>query len=159
MYNLQMSRVFARKRLINESLKDCWTMHGIQYFDTENLIFIPILNKFTMEYGYLSVKIKECHPWRPPNVFFNGKEVITYYGELSNKLSLFKDFEKITKQKCLCCSSILCNNNWTVSKHIIDIKNEFQNIFDLRFRISQRFWAKQIASRFLVPDIPIDDFL
>ena len=71
----------------------------------------------------------------------------------------FKDFEKITGQKCLCCSSILCKNNWAVSKHIIDIKHEFQKIFDLRFRISQRFWAKRIASRLLVEDIPLDDFL
>ena len=90
-----MSRVFARKRMINESLKDSWMIHGIQYFATENLIYIPIYNKFTTESGLLSVKLKECHPWRPPDVFFNGKDVITYYGELSNKLSLFEDFEKI----------------------------------------------------------------
>lgn len=154
-----MSRVFAKKRMINESLKDSWMIHGIQYFATENLIYIPIYNKFTTESGLLSVKLKECHPWRPPDVFFNGKDVITYYGELSNKLSLFEDFEKITKQKCLCCSSILCSNNWTVNKHIIDIKHEFQKIFDLRFRISQRFWAKRIASRLLIEDIPLCDFL
>ena len=154
-----MSRVFARRRLINESLKDNWIIHGIQYFETENLIFIPIYNKFTTECGYLSVKINECHPFRAPNAFFNGKDVITYYGELTNKLSLFDDFKKVTDQKCLCCSSILCKNNWGVSRHIIDIKNEFQKIFDLRFRISQRFWAKRIASRLLVEDIPLDDFL
>ena len=64
-----MSRVFARKRMINESLKDSWMIHGIQYFATENLIYIPIYNKFTTESGLLSVKLKECHPWRPPDVF------------------------------------------------------------------------------------------
>ena len=154
-----MSRVFARRRLTNESLQDSWIDHGIQYFDRENLIFIPIYNKFTTEDEVLSVKIHECHPFRPPDVFFNGKNVITYYGELTNQLSLFKDFEKITGQKCLCCSSILCKNNWSLNKHIIDIKNEFQKIFDLRFRISQRFWAKRIASRLLVEDIPLYDFL
>ena len=154
-----MSRVFARNRLTNESVRDSWRIHGIQYFDTENLIFIPIYDKFTGEDGYLSVKINECHPFRVPTVLFKGQDVLTYYGQLTNKLSSFKDFEKLTKQKCLCCSSILCKNNWGVSRHIIDIKNEFQEIFDLRYRISQRFWAKRIASRLLVEDIPLDDFL
>ncbi len=154
-----MSRVFARRRLANESLRDSWVDQGIQYFDTENLIFIPIYNKFTTEYEFLSVKINECHPFRVPTVLFNGEDVLTYYGQLTNKLSSFKDFEKITGRKCLCCSSILCKNNWVVSKHILDIKNEFQEIFDLRYRISQRFWAKRIASRLLVEDIPLDDFL
>ena len=63
-----MSRIIARNRLVNESLKDCWTMHAIQYFDTENLIFIPIYDKFTGEYGYLYVKINECHPFKVPTV-------------------------------------------------------------------------------------------
>jgi len=42
---------------------------------------------------------------------------------------------------------------------IMDIKNEFQEIYNLRFRIAQRYWSKRIASRYLVEDIPLDDYL
>jgi len=154
-----MNTVFAEKRLTAESNKHSWWAFDIQYFKSDNLIIVPIYNTFTTNYNYLSIKIKECYPFRPPDVIFNGKNVIRYYGELSNVLSTYKDFEKLTGQQCLCCSSILCSNNWSLNNHIIDIKNEFQKIYDLRYRISQRFWTKRIASRYLVEDIPLDDFL
>ena len=108
---------------------------------------------------FLVVKIKDCYPFKSPEVTFNGTDIITYYGQLSQVLSSNLDFEKLTGKRCLCCCSIVCGNNWSVHNHIIDIRNEFQDIYNLRFRMAQRYWSKRIASRYLVEDIPLDDYL
>ncbi len=92
-------------------------------------------------------------------MIFNGQDVISYYSKLTSILSTNIDFKNVTGKRCLCCCSVVCGNNWAVTNRIMDIKNEFQEIYNLRFRIAQRYWSKRIASRYLVEDIPLDDYL
>ena len=147
------------RRLLHEKNRHAWATHGIEFFEDDNIIYIPIYDKFTNDVVFLVVKIKACYPFKSPEVTFNGTDVITYYGQLSQVLSSNLDFEKLTGKRCLCCCSIVCGNNWSVHNHIIDIRNEFQDIYNLRFRMAQRYWSKRIASRYLVEDIPLDDYL
>ena len=154
-----MSRIYGRSRLLREAERDQWDQQNIQYFMNDNTIFILVFDKINKDNHILTVKIQESHPFKSPDVFINGKNLIDYYGELNNALSNYKDFEKIIGKTCLCCSSIICGNNWTLNNHIIEIKNEVEEILNLRFRFVQKFWARSIASRYLIIDIPLDDFL
>ena len=123
-----MSRIYGRSRLLREAERDQWDQQNIQYFMNDNTIFILVFDKINKDNHILTVKIQENHPFKSPDVFINGKNLIDYYGELNNALSNYKDFEKIIGKTCLCCSSIICGNNWTLNKHIIEIKNEVEEI-------------------------------
>ena len=149
----------TNRRLLHEKNKDSWEFHGIEYFEDDNIIYIPIHDKFIDDVTLLVVKIKNCYPFRSPEVIFNGQDVISYYSKLTSILSTNIDFKKVTGKRCLCCCSVVCGNNWSVTNRIMDIKNEFQEIYNLRLRIAQRYWSKRIASRYLVEDIPLDDYL
>ena len=79
-------------------------------------------DKFIDDVALLVVKIKNCYPFKSPEVIFNEQNVISYYSKLTQILSTYTDFEKLTGKRCLCCCSVVCGNNWSVTNRIMDIK-------------------------------------
>ena len=99
----------------------------------------------------ITVGINDTYPFRTPNVLVNGNS----YHDLLKCMDV--------NNNCLCCSSIICHNNWNVHHGIIKILKE---IYDNYFIVSQnlkrdvekklaKIAVKQIFGHYL----PIVEFL
>ena len=52
----------------------------------------------------------------------------------------------------MCCSTILCKNNWGPHYTIKDILEEFTSYINLKQRVLERFWLRTIMKK---NDIPL----
>ena len=148
-------------RLRNEEERDNWDLHGIHAFLQEGGIYTVIRNKLFTNEKILMMNGFESYPFRPPRVTFDGDDVLQLYVKLSSfeNQSMCDDFRNMRKSEnlveCLCCTSILCRDNWGVCDTISKIVTEFNMFCDMRKRTQVRFWSRRIASRYLVEDIPL----
>ena len=55
-------------------------------------------------------------------------------------------FEKATRlsTNCLCCASILCQNNWGPTLNIINIVDEITEFFSIKLKIVERFMVSKV---------------
>ena len=150
------------RRLANEAIRDNWRELGIVHFIKEKIIYIPVNNMWTEEENLLTVVIKPIYPFRSPSVTYNGKNMFIFYRELSDctNKKIRDDISKLIGDSvCMCCSSLLCGNNWSVHNTIKNILDEFEKFCQIKKRSVERFWSDRIASRFLVEDIPLREYL
>ena len=75
---------------------------------------------------YISVKMK-CsyyYPFRPPyEVIINNK---LYNGSFQISQKIRNYFKERHNRDCLCCTSILCDNNWQPTKSLMHIFIEYK---------------------------------
>ena len=104
-------------KLFPKSLKNNY--YNIVNFNNYELIINLKIDKNV--FG-IEMLISNFYPFEAPKVKINNK---TYHYLLQSN-----NLKKINCEKCLCCSSIICPNNWTPSYGIIHIINEiYQNIY------------------------------
>ena len=84
----------------------------------------------------------------------------SYLYYLNSKSQEFKTkLLKYKKIRCLCCHTILCNDNWSPAytmKHVIDEVEIFKNIFS---DISKIVMIDVIKKKYLIKDIDILQWL
>jgi len=150
-----------KRRLINESIRDKWAELEIVSFPTENLIYIPVIDMLTHQKNILNVRYTTSYPFRPPRVSYNNSNILMYYGLLSqaSNAKINKALMRLSSNKCLCCSTILCQHNWSVTNTIKNILEEFNKFQSIRVRCLEKFWSRMITSRYMVEDIPIFEYL
>jgi len=83
------------------------------------------------------------YPWKVPRVRYFSHEAAAIYGCGSNELT--DEIHKMTGGvMCLCCSSILCPNNWRATHTIKEIVDEFIKIVSLKVRAQERIFCNRI---------------
>jgi hypothetical protein len=147
------------RRLANEAIRDNWDELGIEHFREDNTIYISVgaedENLLTVNYG-------STYPFRPPCITYNGKDILVFYRELSygSNKKIRDDISKLLGDNgCMCCSSLLCGNNWSIHNTIKNLLEEFEKFCQIKKRSVERFWSDRIASRLLVEDIPLREYL
>ena len=90
----------------------------IEFKDKNVLVQMIVDNKIVE----IEMKIPDMYPFRPPEIKVNNKN---YYHLLKTS-----NLRKINQPYCLCCSTIICNSNWSPSHGLMHIINEiYQNIY------------------------------
>jgi hypothetical protein len=69
--------------------------------------------------------IKQFYPFRPPDVYYKNLSYENIYKVSSQRVQ--KYLTLLTNKDCLCCTSILCSNNWYVTLNFFDIIKEINN--------------------------------
>jgi len=148
------------RRLVNEAIKDNWDDLGIHHHKEDEIIYVPVVNIITP--SNLLVLTYKSYPFVSPKVKYKEKDLLIFYGDLSQarNRSIVLDMNKLMDgESCMCCKSLLCRDNWNVQCSIKDIMNEFNNFCKIKWRCTARFWSRRIASRYLVEDIPLHEYL
>ena len=104
------------------------------------------------------------YPMKPPVVTYHGTNIQEIFR--TNPIFL-EDILKISGIRCLCCTSILCRNRWTVACGVQQIVDEFRKITTWKARVVERFYCKKIQDRLVksnnsylsVGDYPIFEYL
>lgn len=99
----------------------------------------------------IEITITNLYPFSPPKIKINNQSY--HYFLQSNNL------KKINLKKCLCCSSIVCPNNWTPSYGIIHIINEIYNNIYIKKTIVEILHLKKIENKYLQFESIIKNFL
>jgi hypothetical protein len=101
--------------------------------------------------------IKKYYPFTAPEVYYKN---VTY--ENVYKMSSQREINHLkilTNLECLCCSSILCSNNWNITLNFIDIINEINNYKKIKRNIFIKILADKIKNKYLINDINLDCYL
>ena len=107
------------------------------------------------ENKYFEFFLNINYPFKSPKLNLNCKPY-SYLHYLNSKSADFnKKLLKYKKIRCLCCSSILCNDNWSpgyTMRHVIDEVKMFKNMCT---DISKIVMIDVIKRKYLIDDIDI----
>lgn len=92
----------------------------------------------------------------PKKTLINGNNYFEYLRPNSNTYDILQHF---IGTKCLCCSTLMCKNNWGPQKKLKDILQEIINNLNLKQRVIEYIHARKIRSKFLIDDIPIFEYI
>lgn len=132
------------------------------------ILFNKLLKKMRYEYNIipmLNFTITSYYPFRPPVVKYLNKEIHSIY-----RISLDKEYDELIKNSdsclickkincrgcyCMCCSTLVCKNNWGPLVKLLDVIDEFKNYINIKCRLIERIHCKKVQNRFL-PQIPVE---
>jgi hypothetical protein len=118
-------------------------------YKTFNIEYNENIIKFRLK--NIELHITNNYPFQPPKVFIKEKPYIEFLIIKSNKIKhILYDY---IKYECLCCSSIICPNNWTASYHIQKIIDEISNVNYLKCITKYHLTIQDI---FTSKNIPLD---
>lgn len=114
-------------------------------------IHLPIklydsLQKKTEEHNKeskLILNVKD-YPFRAPSIFYLSKPVSMIY---RTNFIFMNEFKKITGMGCLCCNSFICPHNWSPTKTLQDIIDEFYEITKIKCRLIERLYCDKIQTQ------------
>jgi hypothetical protein len=101
--------------------------------------------------------IKQFYPFRPPDVYYKNLSYENIYKVSSQRVQ--KYLTLLTNEDCLCCSSMLCSNNWYVTLNFFDIIKEINNYRKIKKNIFIKILADKIKNKYLIDDINLDCYL
>lgn len=128
------------KRLLNE-------LKQLDYPYKIDIIQNGFLIDFTYKNNDISIIYTDVYPFKPPDkIFINKINVMIIYKNIMDKNKDIKN--------CLCCSSLLCQSNWSIKYNIkYNIINEIDKIFEYRkYHIYKRL-LNLIAIKYTSQDI------
>tara|TARA_E500000178_G_C17009443_1_gene749775 strand:+ start:63 stop:548 length:486 start_codon:yes stop_codon:yes gene_type:complete len=98
-----------------------------------------ILNKKTYK---ICIFYNHNYPFVPPlNIKINNIDIDIYYNNImKNNNDIF--------DKCLCCESLLCINNWAVNKDIENIMEEIIKIINYSYLSIYKILLKKIFNKY-----------
>ena len=112
---------------------------------------------FNCKYNLIiSITASKYYPFKMPSATING---IDYNLILCDSTFSSKNMVKISKHECMCCSSILCSNNWHLEKGFLDIYKEIDENFGYKKRCVELLHADKIIEKYLFPDCEMREYL
>lgn len=122
--------------------------------------FVALEDSFGFNHPMIQISINfnnSNFPFGPPkNINVN---TLNYSELIRFNSNSYNDLERISGQKCLCCSSILCPNNWTTQKSMKDIVSEVIENIKLKQRIVEIIHGKKIVDKYFGFYLPIIEYL
>lgn len=141
------------KRLKNEKIRDKWG-RNVYYNKEENKIYAFYENYLHKQNYLLTLNISNRYPFKPPEIYVNNKNIIDFYADLfggNSSTFIQKQLQDLFHGQCMCCSTILCKNNWGPQHTIKDILEEFTSYINLKQRVLERFWLRATMRKYNIP--------
>ena len=144
------------KRMVGESLELLNKHEKVSYTkdDKVNTLFVEVISKNNNVFNFT---INNSFPFRPPeHVTINKK---SYY----NVIKIINPYKKILKEidgrECLCCSTVLCDNNWFPTRRLWEIVDEGDSIINMKKKLFYLYYCRRISEEKLTYDIPLENYL
>jgi hypothetical protein len=120
--------------------------HILDTFGNYTMEEDPIENNITLTVKHdnrkYAIKFYGTYPFTKPEVFYNDLE---YHSMLIFNQKYFRNYLEQLCIRCLCCESLMCSNNWTVTTTIMNVFNEIINNRKLVLRMFQSYYVSEIC--------------
>ena len=115
-------------------------------------------NNTILTFNIYKFILSNSYPFKPPDVFINDKN---YRNLLCIKeqhiVNEIKNEIKNDNKKCLCCTTVLCQQNWNPVKNILYIMNEYKTIRNIILNIIRKNTYKKLIELLCIEkNIPIE---
>jgi hypothetical protein len=136
------------KRLLNEykvinELKDKIN-YKIHTINSNKIMFRCDLNFIFNKVEYnIKIYYTELYPIKCPlKLEINNINIFDLYKKIMSKNKI------LFNKKCLSCNSLLCNNNWNITKNILDILDEIKKVISYNELHIKRFLLNKITLKY-----------
>jgi ubiquitin-protein ligase len=146
------------KQILQKTTKDNYS--NFNYDDYTITVVIDIqTNDCILKTPTLKFKFNDEYPFSPPKCYIKIKNIFINIFVLLKSGTIFNDdMFQVTGKKCLCCSTILCQDNWTPTLRITDIVQEVKYMINFKIRLYKRYLCRKIQEKYLV-NLPIHTYL
>ena len=124
-------------------------------FNSDTVTFLIKISDTKISHP-IQMSMVECYPFKPPKVRIN---YIDFFENLPRRLYGTKYFKEVFKQECLCCSSVLCSNNWGPNLGFNQILEEIYSIIQKISICKELYYCDKIVEKLFGFYIPIKPFL
>ena len=124
-------------------------------FNSDTVIFLIKVSDNKISYP-IHISMTDYYPFKPPKVRINYMD---FFDILPHSLYETKYFKQVFKKECLCCSSILCYNNWGPKFGFINILTEIYNIIQKIIICKELYYCDKIIDKYFGHFIPIKQFI
>lgn len=97
------------------------------------------------------------YPFMAPILYLNSKPYLDYFIYRSDKFRSI--FDKYKKNKCFCCNTLVCGNNWGPQINLLNIINEVNSFHKDCREIADIVIINVIKRKYLIDDINILEWL
>ena len=118
--------------------------YKLHTIDSGNVMFRSDINFFYKKSEYnIKVYYNNSYPFQSPSKLeINNKNLFSLYQKIMS------ENRTLLNNNCLCCESLLCNNNWDISKNIINILEEVKKVIDYNELYIKRNLLNKIALKY-----------
>lgn len=147
-----------KKRIKREisMLQDTQTSIYMYIDKGSDLPVIIIVDEKYKNNNIYSIILDKNYPFVVPTVKINFKLYLDFLKLNNTSLQILK---KIHYNDCLCCSSILCANNWAPCYSINNILLEIRKNKSYKRDIIYKIIINIIKNKYLIEDINLDDWI
>ena len=137
--------------IIGKSLKYHTMKCSFQQKNQKLYQYITLLND-TIE---IKIKYDSEYPFCPPcKILINKINYISLLKCSSSDLKILK-----INKNCLCCSSLMCKNNWGPTLNLFNILDEVESTLKIKKGIINYIFCNVIKRKYLIDDIPLFQYL
>lgn len=127
-------------------------IHVYNNEELKNVSFSIRIEEGSKLQGYVFI-IENNYPFHPPCILYNNKPYSNLLNLQSNR---FGDYsQKLYKKKCLCCTSLICKNNWSPAINLGMIIEDINKNRKYKRNIIYAILIDQIKGKYLIDDIDI----
>lgn len=92
----------------------------------------------------ISIYYSNLYPFKPPiKLEINNENIFNIYKDI-----IKKNKDILDNNLCLCCQSLLCSNNWNISKNIFHILIEVEKILQYKQLFIKRILLNKIILKY-----------
>lgn len=106
--------------------------------------------------GEINILLPKHYPFHPPQVFIKN---IDYKRSLQCQSKKITHHLKRRNIQCLCCSTILCDDNWSPTFTIIKIIYEINKTKNIKKRIGYELVLDEVTKQMGLPEIMKEEIL
>ena len=120
-----------RKRITSElmSLKNNYECVNLTFDNFDSIELIVIDNNINPHFNTVSFILPNEYPFKPPKIIINDQDYISLLK--LNSSEKLKVLTSLTGLKCLCCNTMVCNDNWSPTVSFYNIISEINTNFKL----------------------------
>ena len=145
-YSRRVNNERTKYKTEYEDKLGCWLIDH----SNNSMSFLKFINDYIV---LIDISFPKTYPFRPPTVKINN---IDYMDLL--KISESWKFDILVNKKCLCCSTLLCRNNWHACANIVTLLIEIIDNLELKLRFNELRHVKKIKLKYLIDDIPLEQY-